>query len=301
MPVTAGHVPGVTSGLRRIPMDPERFHSGRWFLLIEGVLVSAFGIAGLISAALHPHAGPTGAPVLGLAMTVAHSAILLAFGVVAIAAIGSRRAAITVTAVSAVAYLMLLFFSSVATARAKPTPLGFHAADIVLHAALGIVNLALLMWLIPDELGDEAWGPRRRRSRDRRQRSALEAVTESAAGSPSPGSPTRPGPPPTAAAARAHESGAHGSLPQHPVVAEQRHQRGPTTPPVSIRPAHRTVLEQSRSREPAEPMTHNIQKSKRLKHFGTRTADAALSPGVVAVAVAVLAAVVGIVIWMRRR
>jgi hypothetical protein len=103
MPVTGGHVPGMTSGLRRIPMDPGRFHSGRWFLLAEGALVSAFGVAGLISAALHPHAGPTGAPVLGLATTPVHSAILLAFGVVAIAAVGNRRAAITVTALSAIA------------------------------------------------------------------------------------------------------------------------------------------------------------------------------------------------------
>ena len=52
MPVTAGHVPGLTSRLRRVPMDPRRFHSGRWFLLAEGVLVSAFGIVGLVAAAL---------------------------------------------------------------------------------------------------------------------------------------------------------------------------------------------------------------------------------------------------------
>jgi hypothetical protein len=71
MPVTAGHVPGLTSGLRRVRTDPRRFHSGRWFVLAEGVLVSAFGIAGLVSAALHPHAGPTGAPVLGLTSTPA--------------------------------------------------------------------------------------------------------------------------------------------------------------------------------------------------------------------------------------
>jgi hypothetical protein len=166
MPVTAGHVPGLTSGLRRVPTDPSRFRSGRWFLLAEGALVSAFGGAGLVAAALYPHAGPTGAPVLGLASTPAHSGLLLAFGLVAIAAVGNRRAAVTVTALSAVAYLMLLFFSSVATARTMPTPMGFHAADILLHGVLAMVNLALLMWLIPDELGDEVWAPRRR-GRDR--------------------------------------------------------------------------------------------------------------------------------------
>ncbi|OBB98509.1 hypothetical protein A5782_24245 [Mycobacterium sp. 852002-40037_SCH5390672] len=265
-------------------MDPGRFHSGRWLLLAEGVLVSTFGIAGLISAALHPHAGPTGAPVLGLSTTPAQSAILLAFGVAAIAAIGNRRAAITVTALSAIAYFMLLFFSSVATARAKPTPLGFHAADIVLHGVLGVVNLALLMWLIPDELGDEAWGPRRGRGRNRRQRSAFEAITEPAAGSMSAAAATKPGPPSAAAAAPAQESGAQGRPPPPPEVVEQPRQRGPTKP-----------------HEANEPSTHDVPNSTRPKHSATRTADAVLSHAFVPVAVAFMAAVVGIVIWIRRR
>ncbi|OBJ10661.1 hypothetical protein A5623_26795 [Mycobacterium colombiense] len=267
-------------------MDPGRFHSGRWFLLVEGVLVSAFGIAGLISAALHPHAGPTGAPVLGLATTAAHSAILLAFGVAAIAAIGYRRAAVTVTAVSAIAYLMLLFVSSVATARSKPTLFGFHAADIVLHGVLGIVNLALLMWLIPDELGDEAWGPKRRRSRDRSRPSPFAAVTEPAAGSMSAASATKPGPP--SATAPAQESGAAGSPPRHPAAAEQPTQRGP-----------RTVLEQSRGHETDEPSARDVQKVRQPEHSVTRTA--VLSHGFVPVAVAVVATVVGIIVWLHRR
>jgi Domain of unknown function (DUF4383) len=274
MPVTGGHVPGVTSGLRRIPMDPRRYRSGRWLLLAEGVLVSAFGIAGLISAALQPHEGPTGAPVLGFEMTAPHSAILLAFGLVAIAAVGNRRAAVTVTALSAIAYFMLLFFSSVATARAYPTPLGFHAAHIVLHAVLGVVNLALLMWLIPDELGDEAWGPRRGRSRDRRQPSAVEAVTGPPAGSLRPASTTQPEPRRAAAAVPAQELGAHKSPPRHQVVAEQPRQN--------------------------EPSTRNVQNSPRPKRPATRKADGVLSHRFLPVAVAVAAAVV-IVIWMRRR
>jgi len=53
--------------------------------------------------------------------------------------------------------------------RGLPTPLGFHAAGIVLHGVLAVVNLALLMWFIPDELGDEAWVRRRGRRRDPRQ------------------------------------------------------------------------------------------------------------------------------------
>lgn len=287
MPVTAGPVPGLTSGLRRAPMNPGRFRSGRWLLLGEGVLVSAFGVAGLVSATLHPHAGPTGAPVLGLASAPAHSAMLLAFGVVAIAAVANRRAAVTVTALSAVAYTVLLFFSSVATARTRPTPLGFHAADIVLHGVLAVVNLALLMWLIPDELGDETWVPRRRsgRGRDRRRTSVPETAG-------------------AAAAARGQESGAHGSPPQNSVVAQRFGQQGSTHPPVRVGPAHRAPLEQSGGQEANEPPPGNVENSEPLQHFATRAnwaKKAASSRGALPVIAAALAAVVGIVIWMRRR
>lgn len=225
MPITAGHVPGLTSGWRRVPMDPGRFHSGRWFVFTEGAPVSAFGIAGLASAALHPHAGPTGAPVLGLTSTAAHSGLLPAFGVVAIAAVGNRRAAVAVTALSAVGYTMLLFFSSVATARRVPTPMGFHAADILRHGVLAVVNLALLMWLIPDELGDEAWAPRRRRGR-------------------------------------------------------ARDRRPPSTP--------------------KKPSAHKVENSTDEKHLAGRATNAVRSRGGV-VAVAVLAVIVGVVLWLRRR
>jgi len=243
MPVTAGHVPGMTSGLRVVRMDPGRFHGGRWFLLAEGLLVSAFGIAGLVSAALHPHAGPTGAPVFGLAATPLYSGMLLAFGVAAMACAQNRRAAITVTALSAVAYTILLFISSVATARDKPTPLGFHAAEVLLHGVLAVVNLALLMWLIPDELGDPARVPRRRRGRghDRRQPSAFEPVTKPASVSLSMVSATTPEPPP-AEATPAQEPGA------------------PPSPP---RP----------DQETKEPSAHNVENSTEVKGLATRAKD----------------------------
>jgi hypothetical protein len=270
-------------------MDPRRFHSGRWFLLAEGLLVSAFGIAGLVSAMLHPHAGPTGAPVLGLASAPAHSGMLLAFGVVAIAAVGNRRAAVTVTALSAVAYTMLLFVSSVATARTMPTPLGFHAADILLHGVLAVVNLALLMWLIPDELGDEAWVPRRRRGRGRdgRQSRPSDAVTESAVASSAMVSATRPESPPAAAAP---DSGAQANPAQHPAARTQ-----PSQPD-----SRRALLEQSTNQEAKEPSAPNVENSTPVKRFAARATDALLSRGGV-VAVAVLAAVVGTVVWIRHR
>ncbi|WP_167373990.1 DUF4383 domain-containing protein [Mycobacterium paraffinicum] len=240
-------------------MDPGRFRSGRWFLRAEGVLVSAFGIAGLVSAALHPHAGPTGAPILGLAATPAQSAILLGLGVVAgIAAAGRRRAAITVTAVSAVAYTLLLFFGSVATARARPTPLGFHAADIVLHGVLAAVNFALLMWLIPDELGDEIWVPRRDRDRGQARRADRKAEAS-----------------PPAAAAPAQQ------------IPSQRSPAEATPPPSS-------------SKGTDEPVARHVENSTPTNHFHARATGVVLSRGVVPAAM-VLAAAVGVIVWLRRR
>jgi hypothetical protein len=260
--------------------------------LAQGVAVSAFGIAGLVSASLHPHAGPTGAPVLGLALTSAHSATLLAFGLAAVSAVGNRRAAVTVAAVSAVAYTMLLFFGSVATARTKPTPLGFHAADIVLHGVLAVVNLALLMWLIPDELGDEAWVPRRRRGgRDRRQSPAAEAFAEPAAPSPNKASAMEPASPHAETALAPPPLSVEG----HPGQPES------TNPTVGIRPAPRGLIEQSESRAANEPSAHGVENSTQPKHFAAQATNGALPRGVAPLVVAVLAAVVGIVIWIRRR
>ncbi len=269
MPVTTSPVRGVTTDLRRAPMDPGRFRSGRWLVLMEGLLVGAFGVAGLVSAAQHPHAGPTGAPVLGLATTPTHSAMLLAFGVAAVAAVGKRRAAVTVTGLSAVAYLLLLFAGSVATARATPTPLGFHAADIVLHGVLGVVNLALLMWLVPDELGDEAWVRRRGRHRERHDAPAADqAVTNPMTEFPAGAAPApKPAPPPPAA---------------------------PESGPDRSATADRNLTEQSNSQGPQASSDGHVE-------ISARATDAVLSGGVAPVVVVALVAVVGIVIWMRRR
>lgn len=279
MPVTAGPVPGVTSDLRRVRTDPGRFRSGRWMVLAEGLLVSAFAIGGLVSAALHPHAGRTGAPILGLTSTAPHSAMLLAFGVAAIAAVGKRRAAVTVTALSAVAYTLLLFIGSVATARATPTLFGFHAAGIVLHGSLGVVNFALLMWLIPDELGDEAWVPRRGRGRDGQQPS--DSVPEPDAGPSNPAPVAPQGSPPAAPGA-----GPTSSQAGQPVEVG----RSPGTPP-----------EQPGSPETNGSPAPQLERPTHWNHFAARAAAAVRSRGAVPVALTILAAVVGAIIWMRCR
>ena len=263
MPVTAGHVPGMTSGLRRVPMDPVRFHSGRWFLLAEGVLVSLLGIAGLVFAALHPHAENTRAPVSGVVSTPAHSAILLVLGIVAIAAVGNRRAAVAVTALSAVGYLVLLFVSSVGAARGLPAPSEWQSAGVLLHGVLAVVNLALLMWLIPDELGDEVWAPRQRR---RRAHSEPTTASRSMASATMPKSP-------------------------HP-VKPQPSQSGPT--------ARRALLVQSKSQGEKETPAHDVENVTQATPMPGRTKDSVSRGRIVAVAIAA-AIVIGIVIWMVRR
>jgi hypothetical protein len=289
MPVTAGHVPGMTSGLRRVSVDAGHFRSGRWYLLAEGVLVSAFGIAGLISAALNPHAGPAGPPLLGLASAPAHSATLLALGLLAVAAVANRRAAITVTALSAVAYMALLFVSSVAATRTVPAPLGGQPAHVLLHGVLAVVNLALLMWLIPDELGDEAW-VRRRRGRGHGGSSGSEAATQRAAVSP---------------------SNAPATSPQSPAAAAnaQRSQVESPNAPVSVQPSRHALPEQSRTQDLDDPSADNAESS--------TVEDSTQEPGVgagatnpvksfrgivigVAVVGAAVAAVV-VIMWMSRR
>ncbi|WP_156686841.1 DUF4383 domain-containing protein [Mycobacterium sp. Marseille-P9652] len=269
MPITAGPVPGATSGLRMVRLDPGHFRTGRWLLLAEGVAVSAFGVAGLVSAVLHPHAGRAGAPVLGMASTPAHSVVLVALGVAAIVAVGKRRAAVAITAASALAYMALLFFSAVATTRTKPTLFGFHAADVLLHGILAVVNLALLMWLIPDELGDPTWVPRRRRGREAK---AADAVSEPTATSLNVPATSTPLPPSEPAEAPTREPDAGRSPPRH------RFEPGHSGAGVA-------------DDEPAAA-THDAANSKRSIF--------PLPRGAALVAVAVLAAVI-VVSWVRRR
>jgi hypothetical protein len=156
-PVTQGPVGRLTSGLRLVSRNPGHFRQGRWFLLTEGVLLIALGTAGVVSAATHPDSPPAGAPVLVLALTPWHSAILLGFGVLAVAGTLQRHAAIIVTALGAVGFVILVFIGAVTAVHRAPGPLGFEPRDIVLHGVLAAANFAVLYWLIPDVLEGPDW------------------------------------------------------------------------------------------------------------------------------------------------
>lgn len=161
-PITMGPFGSLTSGMRVVSRNPWHFRTGRWFLLGESVVLIGCGVAGFVSAAMHPEASPAGAPVLFLVLTPWHSTLLFAFGVLAAAGAVRRRAAIVVTAFSTVVFVVLVFVGAVAAAHGAPGPLGLENADIVLHAVLAAANFAVLYWIIPDMLEGPDWVRRTR-------------------------------------------------------------------------------------------------------------------------------------------
>jgi hypothetical protein len=162
-PRTKSPFDGSDSPLRPISLNPSHYRSGRWFLLAEGGLLVVLGVWGLAAALAYPDAGPTGAPVLWLALNPAHSGLLLGFGVLAVFATIRRRPTVIITGVGAVAFTLLFMIGTVAAARSAPWLLGFDPGDSVLHGLLLVFNLALLMWLVPDALEGPAWIRRHRR------------------------------------------------------------------------------------------------------------------------------------------
>jgi hypothetical protein len=154
---------GRASRLRQVDLDPSHYRVGRWLLLAQGLVLIGLGVAGLRAGVGHPRPAG-GAQVLMLRLTPLHAGALLAFGLLVVAAIGSRRATTWATAVSLLA-AMLAFTIGVTAATDGPAgPWGLDFGDAWLHAVVMVVDLALLVWLLPDELQDPAWMPRRRPS-----------------------------------------------------------------------------------------------------------------------------------------
>ena len=173
-PTTKSPYDGSDAPLRPVSLNPAHYRSGRWFLLAEGLVLLILGGYGLIAAAMHPVAGPTGVPVLGvLHLAPAHSGVLLGYGILAVLATIRRRPTVIITGVGTVGFLLLFTIGTAAAARVRPGPLGFDLGDSVLHGVLLAANLALLMWLLPDALEGPAWVRRRRaQRRDRTQKPA---------------------------------------------------------------------------------------------------------------------------------
>jgi hypothetical protein len=152
--------------LRQVDLDPSHYRSGRWVLLAQGLILSALGATGLVEGLARPGpAGPGGAAVLVLRLTPLHSAVLVAFGLAALVAPLHRRATNWVTGLSLIA-AVLGFTIAVTAATNGPSGLwGLDFGDAWLHGVVMIVDLALLVWLLPDELQDPGWFWKRRRQR----------------------------------------------------------------------------------------------------------------------------------------
>lgn len=76
-PTTKSPFWGRESALRPVSHSRTHFRTGRIVLFAEGAVLTVLGVWGLIAAAMQPAAGPAGAPVLALALTPAHSGVLL--------------------------------------------------------------------------------------------------------------------------------------------------------------------------------------------------------------------------------
>ncbi len=160
-PTTKSPFWGKESALEPVSRSPSHFRTGRVVLLIEGAVLAILGVWGLIAASVQPTADPAGASVLVLALTPAHSGILLGFGVLAVLSAWWRRSALIITGTLTVAFFLLFAIGTVASARSAPGPLGFDPADSVLHVIFMALNLALLMWLAAETLEGPRWVRRR--------------------------------------------------------------------------------------------------------------------------------------------
>ncbi|HEX5348888.1 MAG TPA: DUF4383 domain-containing protein [Pseudonocardiaceae bacterium] len=145
------------SHVRPINHNPYLFRTGRVPLVIEGVLLIALGVWGLVATATYPVTGAAGAPVLVFHFTTLHSWVLLGTGLLAVISAGSRRTALIFTGLQFSAYMLLFAVGSVALARSAQTPLGFDAGDSVLHLILAVLGATLFMWLAGQDMEGRWW------------------------------------------------------------------------------------------------------------------------------------------------
>ncbi len=151
-------MPGATSGLRRVSLNPPHWRQARWLLAAEAAAAASIGVAGLIGVAVTPGGGFR---VVGVPLTAALSAVMLAIGAAAAAAMIHRRAAKLFSAGVSAAAVALMVICAVAAAHHDPGPLGFTAPAILMWAVLFCYNLGLGMWLLPDQIQGPEWLPRR--------------------------------------------------------------------------------------------------------------------------------------------
>lgn len=166
---TRGQVPGKTSHLQRLSLDPPHWRQARWLLAAEALAVGLLGVSGLVGVAVRP-AG-VGFSVAGVPLTPALSWTLLGIGVAGAVALIHRRFALLYSAAACIAAIALVVIAAVAASHQAPGPLGLTAPAILLWAVLFCYNFTVAFWLVPDHLGGPAWVRKRpRHSADRQSR-----------------------------------------------------------------------------------------------------------------------------------
>lgn len=150
----------LKDALRRVSLDPEHFRSGRPFLIAQGAVLVALGVAALTFAAAGA-TSPRGADLLGLLITTSQGVVLVVWGAAALVCAIHRSAAVWFSAAAAVAALGLTMVSAVAAVHGHPSPMGFDLRDTLLYGVLSAYNLALLLWFNADHIEGPAWVPRR--------------------------------------------------------------------------------------------------------------------------------------------
>lgn len=157
--------PGRPAGdlpLHRVAIDPAHYRSGRPFLVGQGIVLAAIGVAALTDIAITAETDTRGVLLLGLRVTLVQGLVLIVWGVAAVLCALSRRSAVRYAAGAATVSLALTIVAAVAAAHADTGPMGFDLRDILLYGVLGAWNIALLLWLNADEIEGPEWVPSRR-------------------------------------------------------------------------------------------------------------------------------------------
>ncbi len=157
MPVVRSTPEHGDGSIRPVSPNGYRFATGRIVLLVEGVVLIVLGVAQLLTGAAGPAGLPLGAPTWLPQLTATHSIVLLLTGVAALGCAWRRRAALVLSGVQAVAYLLVFAVGVTLAARHVPTSMGFDDADAVLDGAIAVLGLAVFMWIAGEALEGRWW------------------------------------------------------------------------------------------------------------------------------------------------
>jgi hypothetical protein len=126
-----------------------RFRTVHIALLAQGLAIGVVGGFALAWSMANLHFGLEGIPVLGLAVTPLHGALLMAGGALSILACLGRWPTVVFSLLATAGWATLTVVCAVQASHHAPGPLGFDPRDTMLYAVLGIYNLALCLLLAP--------------------------------------------------------------------------------------------------------------------------------------------------------